>query len=104
MTNSNFILKDIDFATGVDTPSAVTQKVKQDFSTALKNGLAKGERTVTNYKRTNPLITRGRNLTFYHEYETYQDFLDIINDSDLAVYVKWVNKIVFKVVFGNPHR
>lgn len=37
MTNSNIILKDIDFATGVDTPSAVTQKVKQDFSTALKN-------------------------------------------------------------------
>lgn len=104
MTNSNIILKDIDFATGVDTPSAVTQKVKQDFSTALKNGLAKGERTVTNYKRTNPLITRGRNLTFYHEYETYQDFLDKINDCDLTVYVKWVNKIVFKVVFGNPHR
>lgn len=66
--------------------------------------MAKGERTVTNYKRTNPLITRGRNLTFYHEYETYQNFLDKINDSDLAVYIKWVNKILFKVVFGNPHR
>lgn len=104
MTNSNEILKDIDFATGVDTPSAVTQKVKQDFSTALKNGLARGERTVTNYKRTNPLITRGRNLKFYHEYESYQEFLDKLNDSDLKVYIKWVNKIVFKVVLGNPHR
>lgn len=104
MTNSNQNLQDIDFAVGVDTPSAVTQKVKQDFSTALKNGLAKGERGTTNYKRTNPLITRGRNLKFYHEYEAYQDFLDNINSSDLAVYIKWVNKITFKIVFGNPHR
>lgn len=103
-TNSNPLFGDIEFATGVDTPSAVTQKVKQDFSIALKNGLAKGERTITNYKRTNPLITRGRNLTFYHEYESYQEFLDHLNKSDLAVYIKWVNKIVFKVVFGNPHR
>lgn len=104
MTNSNPIFKNIQFAKGNDTLSAVTQKVKQDFSTALKNGLAKGERTVTNYKRTNPLITRGRNLTFYHEYEIYHDFLDKINDSDLSVYIKWVNNIVFKVVFGNPHK
>lgn len=103
-TNSNPLFEDIEFATGVDTPSAVTQKVKQDFSTALKNGLAKGERTITNYKRTNPLITRGRNLTFYHEYGDYQEFLDHLYKSDLAVYIKWVNKIVFKVVFGNPHR
>ena len=72
--NSNLLFKDIEFPTGVDTPSAVTQKVKQDFSIALKNGLAKGERSGTNYKRTNPLITRGRNLNFYHEYESYQEF------------------------------
>lgn len=103
-TNSNPLFKDIEFATGVDTPSAVTQKVKQDFSTALKNGLAKGERTITNYKRTNPLITRGRNLTFYHEYESYHEFLDHLDKSDLEIYIKWVNKIVFKVIFGNPHR
>ena len=42
--NSNPLFKDIEFPTGVDTPSAVTQKVKQDFSIALKNGLAKAER------------------------------------------------------------
>ena len=102
--NSNPLFGDIEFAVGVDTPSAVTQKVKQDFSTALKNGLAKGERTITNYKRTNPLITRGRNLSFYHEYENYQEFLDHIDKSDLSVYVKWVNKIVFRIILGNPHK
>ena len=102
--NSNPLFEEIDFATGVDTPSAVTQKVKQDFSTALKNGLAKGERTITNYKRTNPLMTRSRYIRFYHEYENYNEFLEKLYSKELDVYIKWVNKIVFKVVFGNPHR
>ena len=102
--NSNPLFKEIEFATGVDTVSAVTQKVKNDFSTALENGLAKGERSVTNYKRTNPLITRGRDLRFYHEYENYNEFLEKLYSKELDVYIKWVNKIVFKVVFGNPHR
>ena len=62
MKNSNPLFHEIEFAIGNDTPSAVTQKVKADFNTALKNGLAKGERSVTNYKRTNPLITRGRSI------------------------------------------
>lgn len=86
LKNSNPIFKDISFGKGVDTLSAVTQKVKKDFKTSLKNGLAKGERTSTNYKRTFPLITRGRNLTFYEQ------------DGD--IFIKWVNKIVFKVVFN----
>ncbi len=86
LKNSNPIFKDISFGKGVDTLSAVTQKVKKDFSTALKNGMAKGERTSTNYKRTFPLITRGRNLTIYEQ------------DGD--IFIKWVNKIVFKVVFN----
>lgn len=104
MTNSNQLLQDIEFATGVDTPSAVTQKVKQDFSTALKNGLARGERTVTNYKRTNPLLTRGRNIKFYHNYDSHNDFLDKLYDADLEVYIKWVNKITFKVILGNVNK
>lgn len=104
MINSNPLFNDIEFATGVDTKSAVTQKVKQDFSSALKNGLAKGERTVTNYKRTNPLITRSRDLKFTYGYNSYQEFLDKINDSDLEVYINWVNKIKYKIVFGNPHK
>lgn len=104
MKNSNPLFHEIEFAIGNDTPSAVTQKVKADFNTALKNGLAKGERSVTNYKRTNPLITRGRSIQFYHNYGTYQEFLDNINSTDLEVYLKWVNKIKFKVILGNPYR
>ena len=64
----NSLFSDIKFPTGADTRSQSMRKVQQDFSTALKNGLARGERTITNYKRTNPLLTLGRNLKFYHNY------------------------------------
>lgn len=64
LSNSNPNLCDIEFAKGCDTKSAVVQKVKQDFSIAIKNGLPRGERNITNYKRTVPLITRGRDLVF----------------------------------------
>lgn len=82
----------------------VIRKIKQDFVFSVNNGLGRGERSVINYKRTNPLFTRGRNIKFYYEYEHYDDFLDKLYDADLKIYIKWVNKIVFKVVFGNPHR
>ena len=87
LTNSNKIFDNIAFGTGIDTKSAITQRVKKDFKTSLKNGLAKGERTITNYKRNYPLLTRGRDLKFKYEGD------DII--------IKWVNKITFKVVLGS---
>lgn len=87
LTNSNPIFDNIAFGTGIDTKSAITQRVKKDFKTSLKNGLAKGERTITNYKRDYPLLTRGRDLKFMYEGD------DIL--------IKWVNKIVFKVVLGS---
>lgn len=104
LKNNNILLDGIDFAVGVDTKSAITQKVSQDFSSSLKNGLARGDRSITNYKRTIPLITRSRNLIFKHDYPTYADFLDAFNQRNLEVYINWVNKIRFKVVFGNPKK
>ena len=87
LTNSNPIFQNIAFGTGIDTKSAITQRVKKDFKTSLKNGLAEGERTITNYKRDYPLLTRGRDLKFQYK------------DDDIII--KWVNKIVFKVVLGS---
>lgn len=43
ITNSAPFFKDIEFGKGIDSKSAITQKVKKDFSIALKNGLAKGD-------------------------------------------------------------
>lgn len=87
LCNSNPIFDGIEFGKGVDSKSAITQKVKKDFSISLKNGLAKGERNVTNYKRSFPLMTRGRDLKFRYE--------------DKEVHIKWVNKIEFKIVLGS---
>lgn len=104
MTNSNPLLDNIEFAKGVDTKSAVNQKVKQDFSTFIKNDGMKGKRSCVNYKKNFPLIVRSRNLTFYHNYENYNDFLDRLHSSDLDVCIKFVNGINFKVILGNPHK
>ena len=87
LTNSNPIFNGIEVGTGIDTLSAVTRKARKDFSVSLKNGLARGERNLTSYKRTYPLITRGRDLKFRYEGD------DIV--------IKWVNKIEFTVITGS---
>lgn len=84
---TNPLFNEIEFGRGIDTLSAVSRKVKKDFSTALKNGLANGDRSATNYKRNFPLMTRGRDLRFS------------INEKD-EVFIKWVNGINFKVILG----
>ncbi|WP_300278412.1 RNA-guided endonuclease InsQ/TnpB family protein [Peptacetobacter sp.] len=91
LNNSNSIFEGINFGKGIDSKSSITQKVKQDFSIALKNGLARGERSIANYKRTYPLMTRGRDLKF-----NYNENNEII--------IKWVNKIIFKVVIGRKDK
>lgn len=90
ITNSLSIFNDIEFGKGIDSKSSITQRIKKDFSTALKNGLAKGERSGTNYKRDYPLMTRGRDLKFKYE-----------NDNSDTVIINWVNKIVFKCIIGH---
>lgn len=93
MTNSNPLLKEINFGTGIDTASLITRKVKKDFDACLKNGLMRGERSVTNYKRTFPLMTRGRDLKFEYESDESNDII-----------IRWVgkgkDKIIFKVILG----
>ena len=86
--NTLNIFDDINFGIGIDSKSLITQKVKKDFSTSLKNGLAKGERGATNYKRNFPLMTRGRDIKI--------SYLEDIN----TFVIKWVNKIEFKVILG----
>ena len=85
--NSLNIFDDISFGTGIDSKSAITQKVKKDFSTSLKNGLAKGERGATNYKRNFPLMTRGRDIK-----------ISYLEDTNTFV-IKWVNKIGLMSIF-----
>lgn len=98
ITNSMEAFDNIAFGSGIDTKSAVTQKVKKDFSAALKNGLAKGERSCPTYKRTFPLMTRGRDLKFFEETVIGSD-----GNEYCEFRIKWVNKITFKVVLSKKN-
>ena len=93
LKNSSHIFDDITLGKGTDNKSLINQKVKKDFNSAIKNGLARGERNITNYKRTFPLMTRGTALKF-----SYKD------DCSDEIIIKWVNKIVFKVVIGRKDK
>ena len=104
LSNSNNILKDIEFGTGIDTCSLITRKVSQDFWLSVKNGLAKGERSTTYYKRTTPLLTRKERIIFRSDLPMEEVTHDMVLDKDFNLYIKWAHKILFKVILGNPYR
>lgn len=101
---SNQVVDDIEWGTGIDTRSLVSTRIKQDFSTALKRGLAKGEISLPNYKRSYPLLTKGRDIRFYTDYTEEELVHDMVLEPNFNLYIKWVHKIHFKVVLGNPYR
>ena len=104
LANTNTMLDDIDFAVGCDSRSQIIQKVKSDFTQSIKNGLARGEVSVTNYKRTNPLLVRGRDLKLEHSYGDINELDEHLFSTDFEIRIKFVNRIKFKIIFGNPHK
>jgi IS605 OrfB family transposase len=81
----------IAYPKGLAYSSDVYKKITSDFSTAIKNGLMKGERTLPTYKKTNPLTTDGRFLNFYKAEREYK------GKTYVCYRIKWVNKIEFEV-------
>ncbi|EKQ54350.1 hypothetical protein [Clostridium sp. Maddingley MBC34-26] len=65
ITNSSSIFQGINFGIGIDSKSNIIQRVKKDFKSAIKNGMARGERNVNNYRRTFPLMTKRTKLKIY---------------------------------------
>ena len=72
-----------------DMMSLVIQRAKKDFSNALRNGMARGERSLTNYKRNFPLMTRGKRWLKF-EYDENSD----------DIFINWIHGIRFKVLLG----
>ena len=98
--NTNTAIHEFSQAKGLGMAGACGMKVKQDFSTALKNGLAKGERSLPFYKRDFPLLVASRFLSFYTTQELYKN--DEGEELERDIYaIKFVNKINFKVVLGS---
>ena len=98
--NTNTAIHDIEQATGLGMSGNCGMKVKQDFSTALKNGLAKGERQLPYYKRDFPLLVPGRFIRLKEVTEEYQAE-DGTAKTTKAYHIKFVNGINFKIVMGS---
>lgn len=106
---------DIKFSKGLHTESAVSRAVRNDFSNACKNGLLYGKTSLPTYKNDNPLIVHvdyvrlrstnpHRDNGIYHNYESHLEFIDNLYSKDLEVFIKFANKITFKIIFGNPNK
>ena len=52
------------------------------------------------FNNDNPHIDNG----LYYNYESHQDFLDHLFKSDLELFIRFANKITFKVIVGQPHK
>ena len=98
--NTNTAIHDLPQAKGLGMSGNCGMRVKQDFSTALRNGLAKGERSLPFYKRDFPLLVPSRFLTFYKDTEVYQDENGDTKEQNIYA-IKFVNGIHFKVVLGS---
>ena len=98
--NTNIAIHDIEQAKGLGMAGNCGMRVKRDFSTALKNGLAKGERQLPFYKRDYPLMIPSRLFSIYKKPVEYtnrygdKDFYD-------EFFIKFPNKITCKVVTGS---
>lgn len=106
-TDSNYSLYEfgeVVFPKGLPTASSVGMKVKQDIMTAKKDGLFKGKVSLPNKKLDSPLIIESQQFKIYHNYENYNDFLDSLFTNKLEVFMKFVNGINFKLVFGNLNK
>ena len=99
----------IELPKGLPTASSLSMKVKQDFSKACKGGLLYGKVSLPTYKKDNPLLVhvdyvrlRATNphsdFGIYHNYESHTDFLEHLHQNDLEVFIKFANKITFKMI------
>ncbi|PEC68152.1 transposase [Bacillus toyonensis] len=69
-----------------DTVDRIGSNAMSDFSNDRKSGILSGERSLRNYKKTNPLMVRARSMKLYEE--------------DNNFYIKWINDIVFKIIIS----
>ena len=112
--NETGFTDDITFPVGLPTAGDVGRKAKQDLDNAFKKGLRYGRVSLPSYKADSPLMihvdyVRLRSTNphkdngIYHEYETPMDLIEALEkENNPKVFLKFVNGIVFRFVFGNP--
>lgn len=74
-----------------------------------------GKVALPTYRKDNPLLVhvdyvrlRSTNphndCGIYHNYESHTEFLEKLYSSDLEIFIKFANGIIFKLILGNPHK
>lgn len=89
------ITKEFDFFTS-NTPSLIVNRVKNDFGNSLAE-YSRGERSLINYRRDNPLMLRGNSDSDY-EKGKLQGLKFYYKDE--GIYINWCGGIEFKVARG----
>ena len=97
--NTNKNIEFIKQAKGLGMTGTCGMRVRSDFSTALKSGLARGEKRLPFYKKDFPLLVPGRFINFYYDKEKYINDKGEEKERDIIVF-KFVNHIYFKVIVG----
>ena len=98
--NTNTAIHDIPQATGLGMAGACGMRDKKDFYTAIKHGLARGERQTTYYKRNCPLMVPARLFSIYSERKEYTDTNGTVKETT-GYYIKFPNHIRFEICMGS---
>lgn len=85
----------INFPKGGHLQGTTSRRVQADFTIALKNGFAKGDRSLPIYRRTFPYMIHNAELHFYKTQEIGEDNVE----RDIYC-IKTVNKMHLKVILG----
>ena len=96
----NPTLNDIEFPVGSHLKNIAGYDVNKEFIAAVKNGLARGERTITNYKRNGAFPVEKSRIHF--DFDFVGNNIDNINEliKSMQVTFCWVNKKKFRLNFG----
>jgi len=93
-------------------PGTVGRKVLEDFKNSCKKGLMYGRVSLPTYNKNNPLLVHvdyvklastnsKRKTGLYHNYESHEEFLNHLYKSDIEIFIRFANKITFKIDFGH---
>lgn len=103
--------KTMEFQKGLPLANQITRAAESDFSKALNDGLRYGKVSLPTYNLNNPLLIHPDycrlleknkiNNGTYHSYISHEEFLNHLYKSDLEIFLKFPNNILFKYKFGS---
>lgn len=69
--------------------TAFSQELTREIKDLVKNGLLDGKVSLTNYKADSPFTIAKAHFSFDHDYESFEELCEHINDSDCKLYMNY---------------